>query len=151
MLQPPNNHAMTLRRYSGFTLVELLIVLAIIGIIAALALPALSDYSSRAKASELLLQGSACKGKVTDIHSSTGSFPTSAAAAGCPTTTPVTEYVGAIEVLAAGSGIVRVSTTPGKFPVDGYLEFIPTISGATLTWKCQTGSLPSAYVPSECK
>ncbi len=59
----------------GFTLIELMIVVAIIGILAAVALPAYQDYTIRAKMSEVLLAASACRTSITEIYQSGGSAP----------------------------------------------------------------------------
>ena len=67
----------------GFTLIELMIVVAIIGILAAVALPAYQDYTTRAKVSECVGMISACKTAVTEYYSSQGEMPTSASLAGC--------------------------------------------------------------------
>ena len=67
----------------GFTLIELMIVVAIIGILAAVALPAYQDYTTRAKVSECVGMISACKTAVTEYYSSQTSMPTSASVAGC--------------------------------------------------------------------
>ncbi len=67
----------------GFTLIELMIVVAIIGILAAVALPAYQDYTTRAKVSECVGMISACKTAVTEYYSSQGEMPASASLAGC--------------------------------------------------------------------
>ena len=67
----------------GFTLIELMIVVAIIGILAAIAIPAYSDYTERAKVSELVTLGSACKASVSEYYQAQGIFPADNNAAGC--------------------------------------------------------------------
>jgi len=78
----------------GFTLIELMIVVAIIGILAAVALPAYQDYTARAKVTEVNLQVSSCKGAVSEFIQSNGSFPADADAAGCSSTAE-TKYMEA--------------------------------------------------------
>ena len=70
----------------GFTLIELMIVVAIIGILAAIAIPAYSDYTKRAKVTELVTAGSACKASVSEYFQAQGAFPADIDAAGCSAT-----------------------------------------------------------------
>jgi type IV pilus assembly protein PilA len=147
----------------GFTLIELMIVVAIIGILAAVALPAYQDYTKRAKVSELILAASGCRTSITEYFQSATSLA-SDNGFGCEnTTSTVSRYVakvatkgdtGVITVTAAASGIGA--------GVDGNdLTLIPqqadgtnpVIGSAIGKWICGgTGtSIQSKFLPGSCR
>src|SRR2546422_1443530 len=76
----------------GFTLIELMIVVAIIGILAAVALPAYQDYTVRAKMSEVILAASACRTSITEVYQTGGTAP-AANGWGCENTQVGSKYV----------------------------------------------------------
>jgi len=131
----------------GFTLIELMIVVAIIGILAAVALPAYQDYTVRAKVTELILAASSARTCVTESFQGAGSFvgtignDCSIASVGRVTSGTVSTN-GAISVTGAASAIGGASAA--------VILLTPNSSaGGTLTWSC-SGS-PSKYVPSSCR
>ena len=126
------------RLQQGFTLIELMIVVAIIGILAAVALPAYQDYTVRAKMSEVILAMSACRTSITEVYQSGGSQP-SANSWGCEGGVG-SKYVGSITTSTTGvvtAAIQNISTS-----VDGsVVTLTPLGTGGTVaTWADNSGA-----------
>jgi type IV pilus assembly protein PilA len=149
------------RIQQGFTLIELMIVVAIIGILAAVALPAYQDYTVRAKMSEVMLAASACRTGITEIYQS-GGTPPGAGSWGCEGAT--SKYVGSVATDA--NGIITVATG-GGLPT-GNVTLVPLVNGtpavaANLTagpiaingWRCglpaDGTTVASKYLPGSCR
>ena len=132
----------------GFTLIELMIVVAIIGILAAVALPAYQDYTVRAKVSELML---AASGVRTGISEKFQTDPSNTVSAGAGVTIPVTGKVVTASVTDAGLVTVTGNTASTSVGQAVTVTMTPTYdtTNGTITWSCV--GTPSKYLPATCR
>jgi type IV pilus assembly protein PilA len=131
----------------GFTLIELMIVVAIIGILAAVALPAYQSYTIRAKVSELMLTASGARTCITEAYQANNAFPSSLA------TDCSIAIAGKVTAASVdGSGVITVagSTATNSVGAAVTVTLTPaTAAAGTLTWRC-SGS-DTRYVPGSCR
>jgi len=146
-----------MRKQQGFTLIELMIVVAIIGILAAIAIPAYQDYTVRSKVSEGLNAVGAAKTSVADAWNSLGAFPTNQTQAGLVTATDyASKYVVSLTYTqvnntAGNLDVVLNGSTLGINNNDDII-FTGTVNNAGgVTWICTGGSLLSKYRPANCR
>jgi len=141
------------RIQNGFTLIELMIVVAIIGILAAIAIPQYQNYIARAQVSEALVLASAAKTGVAEHHMTKGAYPSGNAAAGIETTIKGT-YVEsvAVDTSTTPTGAITVTFKSDASPkIQGKTVVLtPTAADGAIKWAC-TGADITAYIPSSCK
>jgi type IV pilus assembly protein PilA len=150
------------RVQQGFTLIELMIVIAIVGILAAVALPAYQDYTVRAKLSEPLARGSEAKTAVTEYYAATGTMPSDQATtvfntAGAGKVSQVTwrnsgsQYIAiSINTTAGNNGIAELTTSTNQLAIG-----VEGKTAGVIDWKCLNvapkTTIPSKYLPGTCK
>lgn len=161
-----------MKAQKGFTLIELMIVVAIIGILAAVALPAYQDYTARAKVSEVVLAASSCRAAISEA-SQTGlsSAPSEDNKFGCgETSSPVSQYVASIQTSSAGEITItaqnisqlgsntKLVLTPYKDADAKNKSEAADFAAASLkpvrAWKCAGASsngIEAKYLPASCR
>lgn len=142
-----------MKKYQGFTLIELMIVIAILGILVAIALPAYQDYTVRARVSEAVAQTAPAKLAVAETASARGVLATSIAdnaAAGFSFPTNGTDYVASISI---ANGVITTTTRDTGAGGTLSLVFSPSQTAATapVNWDCSATSGMERFVPAECR
>jgi len=141
------------RPTAGFTLIELMIVVAIIAILAAIAIPAYQNYLIRAQVSEGMSLASGAKAAVWDSVANTGKFPTNNPAAGLPPAASIKgTYVSKVDV-SGGQITVSYDTPVTNTAIqNGTLVLSPILGAGSINWDCSNHStIPGAYLPSTCR
>ena len=149
-------------KQAGFSLIELMVTVAIIGILAAVGLPAYADHVAKSKVSELLLAASQCRTVIAEGYQVAEASP-GPNAWGCESATPSSKYVGSISTDSDGI-ITVVASAASDLPAalqGTSITLTPTdASGAALTFtpgtivggfSCQPGTMPAKYLPGSCR
>ena len=162
----------------GFTLIELMIVVAIIGILAAIAIPAYQDYTIRGQVSEGLTLAAAAKAAVSEFYAQTGVAPANRVQAGMGNTDTATDTAGNyVSGLAVVNGVLTITygntgnQRANKNIATKNITLVPYVSNdSSVSWKCRSdtssatpgvqimpgavnalGTIPAKYTPAECR
>jgi type IV pilus assembly protein PilA len=166
---PAQGESSMKRVQQGFTLIELMIVVAIIGILAAVALPAYQDYTVKARVSEAILAASQCRTTIAEVYQTGSASAAPAANAwGCEVTasdSAPTKFVRTITTSADGQITVTLATNTADLKsasattltltpqlTDGTTMVFATHAGNQVgAFRCQPGTIPPKYLPGTCK
>ena len=156
----------------GFTLIELMIVIAIIGILAVIALPAYQDYTGRAQVSEAITLMEGQKSAVVEYYADKGKWPTSNTDAGIAGSTDIKgKYVASVAVGTDGALTATMKSSDVNNDIKGKTVTLKpetaaagggaaaggaaaggaAASAGSFTWKCTTGTVPTKFLPSSCR
>jgi len=144
----------------GFTLIELMIVVAIIGILAAVALPAYQDYTARSQVSEAIVLFEGPKGGIAEFWSNKGVYPDNNFSAGVAKASSISgKYVSNVRISGDADAAIVTAMMKGSGKVAKGIEsativLSPTTTAGSIKWVCKTGGatpLKPKYLPSSCR
>jgi len=151
-----------MKTQKGFTLIELMIVVAIIAILAAIAVPAYQNYIIRSKVTEALTSADMARTAVSETFQTKGTVPGTNGSAGLPGTpaSVATKFMSDLQITTGG--IITVTVQGTNSDADGKKITLSPLEGDNSTalatgysgpinWKCEATSVPSKYVPASCR
>lgn len=137
----------------GFTLIELMIVVAIIAILAAIAIPAYQNYLIRAQVSEGAVLADGAKTPITEFYSNTGHFPQANGSAGLASSGSITgKYVTGVNVGTTQGRIIATFGSQANSAISGSTFTLSAVtSSGSIAWTCTQSSVDKKYLPSSCR
>jgi type IV pilus assembly protein PilA len=145
-MRNPGNHS------SGFTLIELMIVVAIIAILAAIAIPQYQDYLIRSQLAEGLETAAGSKTAIWEYRNNTGQFPPSNLTAGLPSANSITgKYVSSVKILSTGKVQIAYAQPDSNTKLKSQTVILsPIDNGGSIGWKCSS-TMAGRYLPATCR
>jgi len=137
----------------GFTLIELMIVIAIIGIIASIAIPLYTNYVVRSQVAEGINMSTAAKVAASEYFQNTGAFATSNNSAGIEAPANIIgNYVSQVQIVAGGTIQITFGNQAHPDIFGAVLSMVPTSNAGSVTWACNgDAALPNKFVPAACR
>ncbi len=140
---------------AGFTLIELMIVVAIIGILAAIAIPAYQDYTIRSQVTEGMNLASGAKTAVAEFYNHRGSFPSTNASAGLAGSGSIVgNYVTGVNVGTTAGTIQATYGNDANAAINGNgatLILSAITNAGSIQWTCKSAAIDSKYLPTNCR
>lgn len=136
----------------GFTLIELMIVVGIIGFLATVAIPAYQAYTDRTKIAEVLVFADSAKSSLSDYYMAAGKMPASAAQANINMDVTQSDYIGAI-AFATTISTATITYTLDNTKTSGDVAMVATVTPSGIGWSCNTlaTTVENKYLPANCR
>jgi type IV pilus assembly protein PilA len=138
---------------AGFTLIELMIVVAIIGILAAIAIPAYQDYTVRSQVTEGMNLAGGAKTAVAEFYNNTGTFPSTNASAGLSGAASIIgNYVTAVNVATTVGTIQATYGNDANAAISADILILSAITNeGSIQWTCKSATIAGKYLPTNCR